>query len=35
MKTPEWIAHLQAAGPLLSQLNPMLGTTNNSAWLTT
>ena len=35
MQTPEWIAHLQAAGPLLSKLNPMLGTTNNSAWLST
>ena len=35
MQTPEWIAHLQAAAPLLSILNPMLGTTNNSAWTST
>lgn len=32
---PLWQEHLQAAGPLLSQLNPMLGTTNNSAWTST
>jgi 2-phosphoxylose phosphatase len=35
MQDPQWIAHIQAAAPLVSKLNPMLGTTNNSAWLET
>ena len=35
MATPEWKAHLAAAAPLLTKLNPMLGTTENSAWIST